>query len=258
MVTLIAGQAEGIVPGAKFLVDAQGLLLQGQLSEKLLALLKDPIQEVLQAKTPRLVELDLENNPRFNGQESSLRLFLDPIFSTAKLVILGGGHIAVPLAHMGKLLNYEVTVVDDRPSFANSGRFPEADHVLCQDFESAIRNLDCDNSTYIVIVTRGHRHDQTCLEGVLKKPRAAYIGMIGSRRKVETLLGNLREEGYSEEDIGRVYTPIGMDIGAQTPEEIAVSILAEIIMVNRYGYSLGLKTGRADQKEKAINAKAGS
>lgn len=225
--TVVSGKTEGLTQGLKFLVDGEGSLLQGDIPEELFLWLEEPIQEVLTENKPKLFELNYRENP--------LQIFLDPIFPTARLLILGGGHIALPLVRIGKLLNYEVTVVDDRPSFANPGRFPEADVVLCQEFKRAIREFEFDINTYVIIVTRGHRHDQTCLEEVLNKPQAAYVGMIGSRRKVATLLGNLREEGYSEEAINNVYTPIGLDIGAQTPEEIAVSIMAEMIMVNRYG-----------------------
>lgn len=237
--TLVSGKTEGLFQGLKFLVDGEGSLLQGDISEELFLLLREPIQGVLTNNKPKLIQV--------NYRETPLQIFFDPIFPTARLLILGGGHIALPLVRIGKLLNYEVTVVDDRPSFANPGRFPEADVVLCQGFKIALREFEFDANTYVIIVTRGHRHDQTCLEEVLKKPHTAYTGMIGSRRKVATLLGNLREEGCSEEDINKVYTPIGLDIGAQTPEEIAVSIMAELISVNRYGYSQGLKTGCSDR-----------
>lgn len=237
--TIVSGNTEGIIPGIKFLVDREGSCLEGNVPEELLLSLQDSILEALAENKAKLLQVSYRETP--------LRIFLDPISPKARLLILGGGHIALPLVRIGKLLNYEVTVVDDRPSFANPGRFPEADGVLCEEFRKAIRDYTFDTNTYVIIVTRGHRHDQTCLEEALKKPQAAYLGMIGSRRKVATLLGNLREEGYSEEDLNKVHSPIGLDIGAQTPEEIAVSIMAEMIMVNRYGYSQGLKTGRAER-----------
>ncbi len=237
--TIVSSMTEDITQGMKFLVNGEGSFLEGNVPEELLLSLQEPIQEALAENKSKLHEV--------NYRETLLRIFLDPIFPKARLLILGGGHIALPLVRIGKLLNYEVTVVDDRLSFANPGRFPEADVVLCEEFRKAIRDYHFDMNTYVIIVTRGHRHDQTCLAEVLKKPQAAYLGMIGSRRKVATLLGNLQEEGYCEEDLNKVYTPIGLDIGAQTPEEIAVSIMAEMIMVNRYGYSQGLKTGRAER-----------
>jgi xanthine dehydrogenase accessory factor len=223
--------------GTKFLIGEKGDLIEGEVSEELLSQLRDPLQEVIVARKPKLVEL--------SSKETPVRVFLDPIFPASRLIILGGGHIALPLARMGKLLNYEVTVVDDRPTFANPERFPEADQIYCQDFKSAIAELDFDTNTYVIVVTRGHSHDKTCLAEVLMRPQVAYVGMIGSRRKVAAIMNDLKEEGYSVETLDQVYTPIGLDIGAQTPEEIAVSIMAEIIMINRYGYSMGLKTGQA-------------
>jgi xanthine dehydrogenase accessory factor len=239
LVTVVAGRTENLIPGKKFLVDEKGELLQGEVTEELLILLQEPMHEVLTTKKPIKAQVNYQDKP--------IQIFLDPVFPTARLIILGGGHIALPLVSMGKILNYEVTVVDDRPSFANSGRFPEANYVICEEFKKALQEIHFDANTYVIIVTRGHRHDQTCLEEILKKPQIAYTGMIGSRRKVATLLGVLKEKGFPEERINQVYTPIGLDIGAQTPEEIAVSIMAEIIMVNRYGYSQGLKTGRCDK-----------
>lgn len=240
--TIVSSRSEGISRGMKFLVDGEGSFLEGNVPRELLLSLKESIQVALVENKAKLLEV--------NYRETPLRIFLDPIFPKARLLILGGGHIALPLVRIGKLLNYEVTVVDDRLSFANPGRFPEADEVLYEEFGKAIREYPFDINTYVIIVTRGHRHDQTCLEEVLKKPQVAYLGMIGSRRKVATLLGNLREVGYSEDDLNKVYTPIGLDIGAQTPEEIAVSIMAEMIMLNRYGYSQGLKTGRAERPKR--------
>ncbi|MGE4272393.1 MAG: XdhC family protein [Desulfitobacterium sp.] len=235
--TVITSEIKSLPCGSKFLVNSKGELLAGELPEGLLSLLHEPIQRVfLQRKAERL---SIDGIPSLERSETPLELFLDPIVPTHRLIILGGGHIALPLVQMGKLLNYEVTVIDDRLSFANKGRFPEADQVICQDFQSALQELTFDKSTYVIVVTRGHRYDQTCLEEVLKQPQTAYLGMIGSRRKVATIMNNLKENGYSQEVLDRVYTPIGLDIGAQTPEEIAVSIIAEMIMVDRYGFSQG-------------------
>ncbi|AGA70670.1 xanthine and CO dehydrogenases maturation factor, XdhC/CoxF family [Desulfitobacterium dichloroeliminans LMG P-21439] len=231
--TVITRGTKDLPCGSKFLVNSKGELLAGELPEGLLSLLHEPIQKVLrQREAERLL---IGSDPSLERGDSPLELFLDPITPTHRLIILGGGHIALPLVQMGKLLHYEVTVIDDRPSFANKGRFPEADQVICQDFRSALQELTFDKSTYVIVVTRGHRYDQTCLEEALKQPQAAYLGMIGSRRKVATIVSNLRENGYSQVVLDRVYTPIGLDIGAQTPEEIAISIMAEMIMVDRYG-----------------------
>lgn len=231
--TVVMGQPEVCPVGTKFVLNDQGVKIAGKFPGNILELLHEDIQGVLDAKTPRVIE-------KSSGY-GILRIFLDPLSPQTRLIILGGGHIAQPLVTIGDLLGFEVTVVDDRPSFANTARFPQASHVICQDFPTAIREITFDTNTYVVIVTRGHRHDKTCLAEVLNAARPAYTGMIGSRRKVKTLLDELQDEGYDMDQLKSVYAPIGLDIGAQTPEEIALSIMAEIIMVSRYGYSHGLK-----------------
>ncbi len=231
--TVVGGDPQVCPTGTKFLIADGGRELIGQFPNGLLIQLEAEIRQVFEMRTARVL------NVQYQG--INLKIFVDPVFPLARLVILGGGHIALPLASIGKLLGYEVTVIDDRLSFANQARFPMADRVICEDFRKAIGEISFDSNTYTVIVTRGHRHDKTCLEEVLRLPTSGYIGMIGSRRKVAALFQDLQEEGFGDAELNRVYTPIGLDIGAQTPEEIAVSIMAEIIMVNRRGYSHGLK-----------------
>lgn len=170
------------------------------------------------------------------ADEPAFQLLIEPNPLPPELVILGGGHIALPLATMANLVGYRVTVVDDRPSFANPQRFPQAEQVICQDFAAALAEMDITEHTEVVIVTRGHRHDKVCLEAVINRP-AAYIGMIGSRRRVKALLSDLEDSGVSRERLDFVHTPIGLVIGAETPEEIAVSILAELIKCRRGGKS---------------------
>ncbi|MDP4159464.1 MAG: XdhC family protein [Bacillota bacterium] len=232
--TIVSSNTDSCPVGLKFLMNDMGQDVLGKIEAGILALLEDSIQDVLSIRTPKVVNLEYQNG--------LIRVFLDPILPQARLLILGGGHIAVPLAEMGRLLEFQVTVVDDRPSFANTARFQQVSQVLCQDFETAIREFQFDANTYIIVVTRGHRHDKTCLQEILKKTKPAYIGMIGSRRKVASLFKDLREDGFSEEELKSVHAPIGLDIGAQTPAEISVSIMSEIIMVRRFGYSSGLKT----------------
>ena len=150
-----------------------------------------------------------------------------------RLILLGGGHIAVPLCTIASLLDFPVTVVDDRLSFANSSRFPTAAHVICNDFTSAIRELNIRPTDYICIITRGHRWDGDCLRAILPGIMPSYLGMIGSRRRVMGLLKLLTEEGFDEERLAMIHTPIGLKIGAETPAEIAVSICAEMIQHRR-------------------------
>ncbi len=150
------------------------------------------------------------------------------------LLIVGGGHIGKALATIGDLCGFSVVVVDDRPEYANAERFPEADRVICADFAEALREFPIDPSTYVVTVTRGHRQDEMALRQVAESP-AAYVGMIGSRRRVGAVLQHLIDDGLDPEAVARVHTPIGLDIGAETPEEIAVAIMAEVIQARRGG-----------------------
>jgi len=182
---------------------------------------------------PLLISLDSE----FKLCETSVtkaayRLLLEPPTTVVQLLILGAGHIARPLATMAKMVGYEVTVVDDRPSFANSNRFSTADTIICNDFERAIDAVNINPQTFIVIITRGHRYDKVCLRKVINLS-ASYIGMIGSRKRVKALMAELEEEGVPSEKLQKMYSPIGLKIKAETPEEIAVSILSELIKVQR-------------------------
>ena len=150
-----------------------------------------------------------------------------------RLVILGGGHIALALTSMAKACGFYTLVYDDRPAFANAARFPFADEVICDDFSHLFKRIELRQTDYVVIVTRGHKHDQECLEGVLGGEPPAYTGMIGSRRRVAIVMKQLAQAGYPEERLKEVYSPIGLHIGAVTPAEISVSILAELIQVRR-------------------------
>lgn len=161
------------------------------------------------------------------------RLFWDALgHDRFRTVVLGGGHISRPLAAMLALVGHEVTVVDDRPDFADSRHFPRGTEVVCRSFRAFLDTFTADGATAVVIVTRGHRHDLECLRAVLSQP-AAYIGMIGSRRKVAAVFTLLCEEGVDERMLERVRAPIGLDIGAEGPAEIALSIAAEIVAALR-------------------------
>lgn len=182
---------------------------------------------------PFIICLSSEFEPcERSSPELVYRLLVEPATTVVQLLILGAGHIAVPLATMAKIVGYEVTVVDDRPSFANTNRFSTADRVICNDFERALESVEIGPQTFVVIITRGHRYDKVCLRKVINKP-AAYIGMIGSRKRVKSLILDLETEGIAREALQKVYSPIGLKIGAETPEEIAVCILAELIKVQR-------------------------
>jgi xanthine dehydrogenase accessory factor len=171
-------------------------------------------------------------------------LFVEVQVKPPTMLIAGAGHIAVPLARMGAMLGFRVVVVDDRPVFANTERFPDADEVIAAPFGEALSGHPFDERTYITIMTRGHAHDLECLLEVIDKP-VAYIGMIGSRRRVKGVLEMVKEKGHSEELLARVHAPIGLDIGARTPEEIAVSVIAEVIQARRGGTGRSLSETNA-------------
>lgn len=163
---------------------------------------------------------------------NSVEDFLVVMETTCKpkrVYLFGAGHVAQPTAHLASLVGFEVSVLDDREAFAHTERFPSADdlHIL-PDYDGALAELSVDADAYIVIVTRGHLHDQEVLAWALKTP-AAYIGMIGSRSKRDHIYDNLLAEGFAAPDLKRVHSPIGLKIGAETPEEIGVSIVAEMI-----------------------------
>ena len=147
-----------------------------------------------------------------------------------RLILCGGGHVSLELAHVASRLEFAVVVIDDRPEFANPARFPMAAQVLCAPFLEALDALGSRESDYYAILTRGHAFDRECLEHVLRG-KYAYVGMIGSRTKVAAVYKALREEGFSQEMLDGVYSPIGLSIGGQTPAEIAVAIAAQLIQV---------------------------
>ncbi len=181
------------------------------------------------------------------GGESA-EVFVEVQSRPPTLLIVGAGHIAQPLAQLGRLLDFEVVVLDDRPSFANEQRFPTADRVIVADFETALRDYPVDQDTYIVLITRGHQHDVPCLREVIDSP-AAYIGMIGSRRRVNAVFQLLEQaDGVPAEKLRRVYSPIGLDIEAETPAEIALAIAAEIVKVRRGGSAASLSDDRRRER----------
>lgn len=178
--------------------------------------------EAAVAETKGLSAAEILTLPRFN-------VVLDPIRPTQTLYCFGAGHVAMPTAHIAALAGFRVIVIDDRDEFANPERFPDADELLVTgDFSRALDGLPIDADSYIVIVTRGHAFDRVVLEQSLKT-KAGYIGMISSKRKRDSIFEALKAEGASEEALARVHSPIGIPLGGETPEEIAVSIVAELI-----------------------------
>lgn len=195
------------------------------------------VPEWLQPFQERLLET-LEDGQRGFGflrpGESGFPIFIEPLKASATVILFGAGHISRPLCQMAKLVDFRVTVVDDREEFANRTRFPEADEIWVRSFDLDPLEIPLDANTFVVIITRGHLHDHQLLRQVLPQ-QVRYIGMIGSRHKREVVFKALRREGFSEDQIKTVHAPIGLPINAQTPEEIAVSIVAELIQVRGTG-----------------------
>lgn len=163
-----------------------------------------------------------------------MQVFLEVLAPERELLIIGGGHVGLCLAQLAAILGFRIVVVDDREEFANRERFPMADRTLAIPIEALREAVSISARTHVVIVTRDHVHDEEALEAVLGSP-AKYIGLVGSRRKVASVFEHLLAKGFTAEGLARVYSPIGLDIGSETPAEIALSILAEIILVERGG-----------------------
>ena len=192
-------------------------------------------REVMESERPRTVTFDLNQDPKFDTGlvcGGTLDIFIEPVLPPASLYIFGAGHVAVNLYRVAKNAGFDVTVVDDREAYANRERFPEAQEVIAEDFDQAMARLSPGESSYIVIVTRGHRDDMRVLRWAVQTP-ARYVGMIGSKRKTIKIYEELRKEGIPADRFERVHAPVGLDIGAITPEEIGVSIAAELIAIRR-------------------------
>lgn len=193
------------------------------------------IQAIPKNKKSQLISL--------NGE----KIYIEFLRKANNVVVCGAGHISIPIIKMCKILDLPVTVIDDRIMFTDNAVRAGADNVICETFEKALDKIEGDNGTYFIIVTRGHRYDQICLQKIIEKENA-YIGMIGSRSRVKKVLDYIEEQGVSREKLNRVYTPIGLSIGAETPEEIAVAIMAQVIEVKNK------EKGSGNYSEDILNA----
>jgi xanthine dehydrogenase accessory factor len=192
-------------------------------------------REVMEREKPRTLTFNLNQDPKYDTGlvcGGTLDIFIEPVLPQAVLYIFGAGHVAQALYKTAQSAAFDPVVVDDRELYANRQRFPEAREVIAEDFDQAMAKLSPTDSEYIVIVTRGHRDDMRVLRWAVQTP-ARYVGMIGSKRKTISIFRELQKEGLAAELFQRVHAPIGLDIGAVTPEEIAISITAELIAVRR-------------------------
>jgi xanthine dehydrogenase accessory factor len=189
----------------------------------------------MESEKPRTLTFDLNQDPKYDTGlvcGGTLEIFIEPVLPPAELYIFGAGHVAANLYKVARIAGFDITVVDDREVYASRERFPEAQEVIAEDFDKATGRLQPSESSYIVIVTRGHRDDMRVLRWAVQTP-ARYVGMIGSKRKTITIFKELQKEGLAPELFDRVHAPVGLDIGAITPEEIAVAITAELIAKRR-------------------------
>ena len=196
-------------------------------------------REVMESETPRTLKFDLNQDPKYDTGlvcGGTLEIFVESVLPPALLYLFGAGHVASNVCRIAANAGFEITVVDDRSSYATKERFPAAHEVHALEFDEAMKKFDPNESSFIVIVTRGHRDDMRLLRWAVQT-RARYIGMIGSKRKVIGIFKTLQEEGMPAHLFERVHAPIGIDIGAVTPEEIAVSITAELIASRRHATS---------------------
>ena len=236
LVTVVG--TEGSTPqkaGAKMLVHADGQIVGTIGGGCLEAEMTWRARGSIESRRVQLVTYDL--TPEQAGDDGlvcggRMQVFIEPIEGTPTLCLFGAGHVAQPLARMAKAVGFRVEVADDRVKFANRGRFPEADLIVVDAFPSAATKMTLGRNSYAIIVTRGHKSDGEALAATLGKG-LRFVGLLGSKPKVVHIFSALRDRGVGAEELAKVHAPLGLAIGAQTPEEIAVSILAEMVAVRR-------------------------
>src|SRR5438105_14286412 len=222
--TLLHKDGKDVTAGGKLFVetDASGAGTLG--APAVDARARSAAGEVLRAGNARTIVLD-----------DDTELLVEPVIAKPRLVIVGGGHVGLALAKLGVQLDYDVTVVDDRPEFANRERFPGASEVVNMDMVKAIETMPIGWNSFVIVATRGHKLDSHCLRAAVKT-EARYVGLLGSKRKTILIAQMLRGEGIPEDRIRAVHAPVGLDLGGRTPAEIALSVLAEL-SVERYAGS---------------------
>ena len=220
--------------GEMFLFDEEGVIefssdqLEKELEKFFLnADVKNQILALGENKSTdsKLKEINLD-------QDNKLEFFLEPVVDQPHLTVFGAGHIAEPLVKICSLMDFTITVVDDREDFLNYDKFPTADQLLLLDYNDYFAGAKIRENDYLVIITRGHQYDYQVLKNVINS-EASYIGMIGSSGKIKTVYGQLQDDGISEDRLAAVHAPIGLEIGSETPAEIAVAIAAELVAIRR-------------------------
>ncbi len=233
LVTVVRSTTDYAPAGAKLLLRANGTTLGDLASAFAAEVVADAKRSLALGVSEAFVYPKPRARTRRSEESAAFEVYVE-VVRPPTLLIVGGGHVGARVAKLAKFVGFQVAVLDDRPDFANAERFPDADQIICEDFIPALERFPIDETTYIVVVTRGHKHDEAAVRTVVTSP-AAYIGMIGSRRRAGAVMKLIRDSGVSVETLARVRTPIGLDIGAETPEEIAVSIVGELLTVRLGG-----------------------
>ncbi|MFH2047428.1 MAG: xanthine dehydrogenase accessory protein XdhC [Pseudomonadota bacterium] len=214
--------------GARMLIKSDGSIVGtiggGAIEKKII----DEAMALMGTRASKFVRYELKDIGMICG--GGMSVFVESIVQQPKFYVFGAGHIGNVLSQIVKMLDFEVTVIDNRPDFANKERLPWTDNVIAEDYLPAIEKLSFSENTYMVILTHRHAHDYEVLEKLIEKPYK-YIGMIGSRTKVAQAFQQLREKGVSDDIIKSIHSPVGIRIGANTPAEIAISIAAQIVAV---------------------------
>jgi xanthine dehydrogenase accessory factor len=221
-------------PGTKMLIKGDGTLVGSIGGGNVEQAVQEKALEVMKSGEPQMINLDLTGS----GEEAwmicggQLDVFLEPIVPAETLYLFGAGHLSQSTAAVAKMVGFRVVVIDPRPEYNNNDRFPDADSLVVEEYDDAFSKLNVDENSYIVIYTPGHVSDEKCLRFAIGT-EAKYVGMIGSKKKVKEIKERLRKKGASQQQLDEVHAPIGLEINAQTPEEIAISILAEITKIRR-------------------------
>lgn len=228
-------------PGARLVVSENGQL-SGSLPGEMTDRFGVDALACLAERRSRLLSYDMTQSGLVRAvlQQGEIDVYYEVLETPPRLIVVGGGHIAVPLVKIAGVLGFVISVIDDRAEYADPARFPDAQTVLHGPYQETLAQIPLDANTYLVLVTRGHVHDAACLAVVINSP-ARYIGMIGSRRRVRTVIEHVLGPNPSGDTLGKIYAPVGIDIGSTSPEEIAVAIVAELIKVRRGGKAASLR-----------------
>jgi len=231
-------QVNGSIPSyesAKLLVREDGSIMGTVGGGCVEAEVWNAAREVIETEKPRHLNFSLGQEAAYDtglicgGQ---LNIFVEPVIPQPRAFIFGGGHVSKSISKVATLAGFLTTIVDDREAFANRERFPEAEETYADEYESVFPKLPVTSTSYLIIVTRGHRDDMRVLRWAVGTP-AKYISMIGSKRKTISVIHELEKEGFQRETFERIFAPMGLEIGAESPEEIAISVVAEMIAVRR-------------------------